>query len=223
MTAGFELSPTAPPSDASHTYRPATKPISRRALAPGSLWRSTTFLADHSMRPTAPPVGVPLLAPFAPARRGERLGMRGRPTNRSPLNATARPHIFPNCSFDRGAIDHPHRNQKSSKTSAPSCSSPATHSYQGCEHPLLQCYASAGSDQAVTDATGGTSNRSSGLSTIRCRYTPVLTSMLICDGLDVDVRCRRCDNVLTVTLFPNADGATIECKCGLCSGTVRGL
>jgi len=51
----------------------------------------------------------------------------------------------------------------------------------------------------------------------------VLAWLLYCAGLPVDVRCPQCKNVLTVTPFPNADGATIQCKCGLCSGAMRGL
>ncbi|TWU46390.1 hypothetical protein Poly59_53320 [Rubripirellula reticaptiva] len=51
----------------------------------------------------------------------------------------------------------------------------------------------------------------------------VLAWLLYCDGLPVDVRCPQCDNLMTVTPFPNADGATIQCECGLCSGSMRGL
>jgi hypothetical protein len=51
----------------------------------------------------------------------------------------------------------------------------------------------------------------------------LLAWLLFNASLPVDVRCPQCDNVLTVTPFPNADGATIECECGLCSGSVRGL
>ena len=51
----------------------------------------------------------------------------------------------------------------------------------------------------------------------------LLAWLLYNADLPVDVRCPQCDNVLTVTPFPNADGATIQCECGLCSGAMRGL
>ena len=42
-------------------------------------------------------------------------------------------------------------------------------------------------------------------------------------GLPVVVRCPRCNTVLLVTPFQNAEGANIECECGTCSGAMRGL
>ena len=51
----------------------------------------------------------------------------------------------------------------------------------------------------------------------------ILAWLLHSAGLPVDVRCPRCDDTLTVTPFPNANGATIQCECGLCTGSMRGL
>lgn len=51
----------------------------------------------------------------------------------------------------------------------------------------------------------------------------ILAWLLYTAGLPVDVRCPRCDDTLTVTPFANADGETIQCKCGLCTGSMRGL
>lgn len=51
----------------------------------------------------------------------------------------------------------------------------------------------------------------------------VIAWLLYSAGLPIDVRCPRCDDTLTVTPFANAAGETIHCKCGLCTGAMRGI
>jgi hypothetical protein len=51
----------------------------------------------------------------------------------------------------------------------------------------------------------------------------ILAWLLYTAGLPVDVRCPRCNDVLTVTSFPNGGGEMIQCKCGHCAGAMRGL
>jgi hypothetical protein len=51
----------------------------------------------------------------------------------------------------------------------------------------------------------------------------LLAWFLSCARLPIDVRCPQCENLLIVTVFQNAGGGTIQCECGLCTGTMRGL
>ena len=39
----------------------------------------------------------------------------------------------------------------------------------------------------------------------------------------VDVRCPKCQSLLVVIPFANAEAATIECDCGMCNGALRDL
>ena len=51
-----------------------------------------------------------------------------------------------------------------------------------------------------------------------------LAFMLHCNQMPGDISCPKCGGAITVTPFPNGcDGVTIECPCGTCSGSMKGL
>lgn len=51
----------------------------------------------------------------------------------------------------------------------------------------------------------------------------LLASHLFTFGLPVDVRCPQCDSAIVETPFPGNNGANINCNCGACRGSMRGL
>jgi hypothetical protein len=50
-----------------------------------------------------------------------------------------------------------------------------------------------------------------------------LAYLLFSEGMQIDVRCPKCLTILEVIPFPQRNGVDIRCRCGTCSGSMRGL
>ncbi|MFH5805670.1 hypothetical protein [Alienimonas sp. DA493] len=51
----------------------------------------------------------------------------------------------------------------------------------------------------------------------------LLASMAFHAGLNDSVHCPACRSVIQVEEFPQRNGLTITCPCGVCSGTMKGF